>query len=244
MNRFYATGYHFIISMLIGVILLGMCWYIWYPAPMLMAIGGHEIFMLVIGIDVVLGPLLTLIVFKSGKKSLKLDLFVIGVLQVSAMIYGVSTLLEARPVYIAALGDKFQVVQASELTNANLAKAKTSLPWWGPILVGTKAPIVRAEIDALNDVNTVGGGRGHFPHLHISYENMSSEILSKANDISVLKKNNPNKVKEIQTWLDEHGVKDTSVKFQSIKIQASVFPIIIDATSAKIIGIIPLPLSL
>ncbi|MFD2273550.1 hypothetical protein ACFS07_27565 [Undibacterium arcticum] len=100
-----------------------------------MAIGGQQIFfLLVVGIDVVLGPLLTLVVFKVGKKSLKFDLAVIALLQLGAMVYGVSTLLEARPAYVAALGDQFQVVQASELTDANLAKGKTELPWWGAAL--------------------------------------------------------------------------------------------------------------
>ncbi|MFC6521947.1 hypothetical protein ACFQAT_21695 [Undibacterium arcticum] len=131
MSRFRASGFHFLISFIVGLGLLALCWFMWYPAPMLMAIGGQQIFLLVVGIDVVLGPLLTLVVFKVGKKSLKFDLAVIALLQLGAMVYGVSTLLEARPAYVAALGDQFQVVQASELTDANLAKGKTELPWWG-----------------------------------------------------------------------------------------------------------------
>lgn len=244
MTRFHASFFHFLISIAVGALLLVLCWFVWYPAPMLMAIGGHEIFLLVVGIDVVLGPLLTLVAFKSGKKSLKFDLGVIALLQMAALFYGVNTLLEARPVYIAALGNTFQVVQATEITDANILKSKVVLPWWGPRLVGTKAPTDRFEIDAVRDVSAGGGGRGHFPQLHISYESMSADILAEAQDISLLKKNNANKVDEIQSWLNDHDVNENSVKFQPIKIQASRFAVILDAKSAKFIGIIPFALVL
>ena len=239
MTRFRASGFHFLISLLVGLVLLALCWFIWYPAPMLMAIGGHEIFLLVVGIDVVLGPLLTLVVFKSGKKTLKFDLAVIGLMQIAALVYGVSTLLEARPAYVAALGDKFQVIQSTEVTDANLAKAKTSLPWWGPRWVGTKAPTERADIDAVDALTMVGGGRGHLPQLHAAYDSMKKEILEKSLPIAELKKINAAKSTEIDAWLASHKYTDQTAKFQPISISASNFSVMIDAKTAAVIGIAP-----
>ncbi|CAN5879467.1 fimb protein [soil metagenome] len=239
MNRFHASGFHFLTSLSIGLLLLGLFWFVWYPAPMLMAIGGHEIFLLVIGIDIVLGPLLTLIVFKAGKKGMKFDLMVIAVLQIGAMAYGVSTLLEGRPAYVAALGERFQVVQASELTDANLAKAKTVLPWWGPQWVGTTMPTNKHDISILSAMSAVGGGAGHLPYLHVPYDTMKATILEHAQDISIIEKNNPAQLHDIQMWLQDHHVTEDLVKFQPIKIRASVFPVILDAKSAKVIGIMP-----
>ena len=57
--------------------LLAVFWFVWYPAPLFKVVGGFEIFLMLLGIDVVLGSRLTLIVFKQGKKSLKFDLAVI-----------------------------------------------------------------------------------------------------------------------------------------------------------------------
>lgn len=239
MSRFRASGFHFVISLLVGLVLLALSWFMWYPAPMLMAIGGHEIFLLVVGIDVVLGPLLTLVVFKSGKKTLKFDLAVIALLQIAALVYGVSTLLEARPAYVAALGDKFQVIQATEVTDANLAKAKTSLPWWGPRWVGTKAPTGRYDIDAVNDVTAVGGGRGHFPQIHVPYDSMAKELIQRAQPIAALKKINSAQAAEIDAWLAKHGYTEQTAKFQPIKISASEFVVMIDAKTAAVIGIAP-----
>lgn len=239
MSRLYASGIHFLISLIVGLGLLALCWFIWYPAPMLMAIGGHEIFLLIVGIDVVLGPLLTLIVFKSGKKSLKFDLTTILLLQIAAMAYGVSTLLEARPAYVAALGDRFQVVQASELTDANLAKGKAKLPWWGPRLVGTKAPIDKLDISMLRDMAQFGGARGHLPQLHVPYPLMREEILRRAQSIDELKKHNTAHHQDIDVWLAKRNYNSLTAKFQPIRISASEFVVMLDAKSAAVIGIAP-----
>ncbi len=239
MSRFRASGLHLIISLVVGLLLLALCWFVWYPAPMLMAIGGHEIFLLVVGIDVVLGPLLTLIAFKSGKKGMKLDLVIIALLQMGAMAYGVSTLLEARPAYVAALGNKFQVIQASELTDANLAKGRADLPWWGPRWVGTKAPIDKSDISAVHAMASFGGGRGHLPQLYIPYTSMASEILNNALSIEQLKKDNPAKISEINSWLSQRGYNEKTARYQAIKISASIFVVMVDAKTAAVIGIAP-----
>ncbi len=239
MSRYAAAATHFALSLLIGAILLALFWFVWYPAPMLLAIGGHEIFLLILGIDVVLGPLLTLIVFRSGKKSLKFDLAVIALMQVGAMAYGVSVLLEGRPAYVAALGDKFQVVQAVEVTEANLEKAKKALPWFGPEWVGTKAPEGRYDTDAVRDVTEIGGGRGHFPQLHIPYESMAQEVLKKSRPISALKTVNSTKSMEIDAWLMSHGYTDVTAVYQPLTVRSSEFALILDGKDAKVIGISP-----
>lgn len=239
MGRIRASSIHLAISLLVGVILLSLLWFVWYPSPMLTAIGGHEILLLIVGIDVFIGPLLTLVVFKSGKRSLKFDLATIALLQIAALIYGTSTLWEARPAYVAALGDTFQVVQSTEVTDANLEKGKTHLPWFGPTLVGTKAPEDRYDVDAVRDVNAVGGGRGHFPQLHVPYDTMKLQVLAQAKPISKLKTANPASVEKIDAWLASKGFDTNSAKYQPIKISASVYAVVLNAKSGDVIGIAP-----
>lgn len=239
MTRFVASGIHLLISLSIGLALLVLLLLVWYPAPMLEAIGGYEIFFLIIGIDVIVGPLLTLIVFKAGKPSLKFDLLVISFLQVAALAYGVDSLLGARPAYVAALGDKFQVVQAPEVTTTNLEKAKTSVPLWGPLWVGTKAPESRQDIDVVQDLTQFGGGRGHLPQLHIPYESMAKDVLAKSLPISTLIAANTGKADEIRAWLKGRNHDENSAKYQPIKISASEFAVILDGKSGAVVGIAP-----
>ena len=227
------------ICLALGLALFALFWFIWYPAPTFVAIGAHQIFLLVVGIDIIIGPLLTFIVFKSGKKTLKFDLTVIALLQVCALVYGVYTLLQARPAYIAALGGQFQVVQATEIEDSDYAKAKTAPPWFGPKLVGTKAPTDQDDIDALSTLAMAGGGPGHMPQLHIDYALMRDEIIKNAQPIADLKKANPSQGSEIDNWLISKGSSADSAKFQSIRVNASFFAIVLDAKTARIIGIAP-----
>lgn len=239
MSRYRASGTHFFLSCMVGLGLLLLCWYMWYPTPMLSAIGGYEIFFLIVGIDVVLGPALTLVVFNPKKKWLVLDLAVIAILQLSAFIYGVSTLLEARPAYIAALGKTFAVVQASEITDSNLAKGKATLPIWGPKLIGTKEPTDKDDISMVAVMADVGGDKGHLPQLHIPYEDMREEILKNAQEFEALAKDNEDRRAEIESWLKSHDCDNKKCKFQPIKISVSIFPVVIDAKTAAYRGIMP-----
>lgn len=99
---------------------------------------GLHVFLTILAVDTTLGPLLTLVVFKPGKRGLKFDLAVIALAQISALTYGVFTLFEGCPVYVAALGPRFEVIQASEIDPPDLAEAKTGLPLWGPKWVGVR----------------------------------------------------------------------------------------------------------
>ena len=241
MSRFCAALVHLAISAAVGIALFAMVWFVWYPAPTLVVIGGHSIFLLLIAIDVVLGPLLTLIVFKAGKRTLKFDLAVIATLQVVAMVYGVKSLLEARPVFVAALGDKFQVIQAPEIADLNLKKAgKARLPWFGPDLVGTATPTDKFAVEEVAAVaQLAGGGLGHFPQFHVPYSTMRETILAKAKPISDLRKHNPSQVLEIDRWLAKRGLTESLVKYQPIQISITDYAVILDAKTAEVVGIAP-----
>ncbi len=75
-----------------------------------------------VGVDLALGPLLTLVVFKSGKKGLKFDLTLIGLLQTVALVYGLSIVLQSRPVFLLAVIDRFELISASDLDATDLVK--------------------------------------------------------------------------------------------------------------------------
>ena len=85
MTRLKASFTHFLISIAVFGLFLALVFFIWYAYPFNLTQGVGEIVYIMAGVDVVLGPLLTLIVFKAGKKSLKFDLSVIALVQISAL---------------------------------------------------------------------------------------------------------------------------------------------------------------
>lgn len=67
MSRWKAAAIHFSISLLVFLFLLTLILWLWYPGILFSIDGGWSGLRLVIGVDLLLGPLLTLVVFKSGK---------------------------------------------------------------------------------------------------------------------------------------------------------------------------------
>ncbi len=126
---------HLFISVLIALLSLVLVFKIWYPAPLDKALGVADIFILLLCIDVVLGPLLTLVVAKKGKKTLKTDLLVIAVLQLAALLYGLHIVAQGRPVWLVFDSNRIELVQAYEaVTSPNAQKPFQQLGFFtGPL---------------------------------------------------------------------------------------------------------------
>jgi hypothetical protein len=238
-RRLRAAGYHFFISAVIGGGLFSLFWFQLYRAPLFQAVGGLEIFLMLLAIDVVLGPVMTMIVWKKDWKQLCKDLAVIAFVQLAAVCYGVYTLWIARPVYIAALGPRFDIVHATDVDDKELATSWKSLPLLGPEWVGVKQPIDPKERERILFSALGGADYGHFPQHHQPIENMRDEILRNAQPISDLKKLNPGEETAIDRWLEKRGVKADDVIYQGLKARAKDMAVIMDAKTAKVIGIAP-----
>ena len=115
MSRFKAFSIHFGISFIIFLILLYFILIQWYPQPFFSTDGGWRVLRIIIGVDLVLGPLLTLIVFKSGKPGLKFDLTMIAIVQAIALSWGVWNSYNERPAVVIYAIDSFTPVPAYQL---------------------------------------------------------------------------------------------------------------------------------
>jgi len=110
--------------------------WLWYPSPLDKALGVANIFLLLLSIDVIIGPLLTLIVAKQGKRSLKTDLLTIATLQLAALVYGLYMVAQGRPVWIIYSNNRFELVQAYEAvidSSSNQFTLSLNGPVWGGV---------------------------------------------------------------------------------------------------------------
>jgi len=78
--------------------------WLWYPPPFFWIDGGVQITLLAASIDIIAGPLLTLIVYRPHKPRLMMNLAVIAAIQFGALAWGVRVLYEQRPVLMAFIG--------------------------------------------------------------------------------------------------------------------------------------------
>lgn len=124
---------HFAISCIIALAVMLLVFFVWYPSPLATAVGVTHIFLMLLAIDVIIGPVLGFIVYKEGKKTLKMDLGVIVLLQLSALAYGVFNIAEGRPVWLAYNVDRFELVRNNDIVEEKIAQALPQYqhPSWG-----------------------------------------------------------------------------------------------------------------
>lgn len=112
---------HLGISLIIFAIVLYFIIFHWYPQPFFTIDGGWQGIRLIAGVDIVLGPLLTLIVFKPGKKGLKTDLTLIAIIQFSALVSGIYVVQNERAVAKVFQDGILNIVTGYDMRERNIS---------------------------------------------------------------------------------------------------------------------------
>lgn len=134
---------HFLISAVVAIVVALLVFKLWFPPPYDELIHGRKLFLLITAVDVVCGPLLTLVLFNpmKPKQKWRIDVALIALVQSLALGYGLFQLSSSRPVFLALEGQRFRVVQAADIDSAQLSQAPDSLQhlsWTGPRLLGVR----------------------------------------------------------------------------------------------------------
>ena len=135
---------HLSISFLIALLVVGLVFFIWYPFPLANAVGVTHIFLMLLVVDVILGPFLGLLVYKEGKKTLKFDLSVIILIQITALCYGVFSIEQGRPAWLVFHADRFELVRKNDLILENIGQAQPQfqqISWTDPQFAAVKLAV-------------------------------------------------------------------------------------------------------
>jgi len=122
--KLHAFGIHFSLSLIIFFFLLYFIVFEWYPFPFFSTDGGWQGIRIIAGVDLVLGPALTFIVFNPHKalRLLKLDLGLIGLAQIAALTWGIWAVHNERP-YLAVFSDgSFYPLAYYQISETGLSK--------------------------------------------------------------------------------------------------------------------------
>jgi len=236
-NRFYAFLTHLILSGLVAVFTVIMVFFIWYPEPLDKAIGVTEIFLMLLAIDIVIGPMMTFVVYQRGKAGLKLDLSIIATLQIAALIYGMSTVFAGRPVFIVFNQDRFDIVRPIEIDTASAKKADLAgneiakISWFRPRWIGAVAPADRKRSEEIL-ISALDGGADwpQLPELYVPLEQVKQQMLKRARPLSALRKLDKN-----NTLLD---IQDNRIKWLPLRGKTKDMSVLIDSDSAEIIKVV------
>lgn len=114
-QRLKMTSLHILFSIVLLFIALLFVYGIWYPLPLDVAVGVTSIYLILLAVDLIIGPLLTFVIYKEDKKKLKFDLTVIFILQLGAYIFGLYTLAQGRPVWQVFVVDDIELISPSDV---------------------------------------------------------------------------------------------------------------------------------
>lgn len=184
---------------------------IWYPHPYSSLVGGKELFFLIVIVDVVCGPLLTLIIFSSSKPRAELirDLSFIVVIQMAALSYGVVSMYKARPVFLAFEGSVFRVVRLPDIDFSTISERSDihqQISGWGPKLLGVKL-VDGASPEFMDSVQlSIQGLHPAFrPKRWVSYDSQRAAVSKVAVPLSNLPSNQPNSEVLIERVIKEYS---------------------------------------
>jgi len=195
--RWRAALTHLSVSVLVALVSLALVFKVWYPAPLDQALDVRHIYFLVLTVDVVLGPVITFIIFNPTKGSKKLigDLAVIIAVQLVALVYGQWTIAQGRPAWLVFNADRFDLTQASDIDvryRAQAAPAYRYAPWTGPHWVASIDPSDPTKRNQL--ILESAGGGSDLPQridLFVPLASQKTALLSRAFPLDKLNQFNP-----------------------------------------------------
>lgn len=160
--RFKAFAWHLFGSASALSVTLGLMYLGWYHWPGWYLADMPAVLAIMVGVDVVLGPLLTLIIADPAKarRVLARDLGCILLVQLIAFTYGTITLWNGRPLYYAFSVNCLSLVQAQDLERGSTAMARNAAlaPHWYSLPRWIWAPLPDDSAEAANIVQSATQG--------------------------------------------------------------------------------------
>lgn len=185
---------HLSISFLIAVLVVGIVFFIWYPSPLAKAAGVTHIFLMLIIIDVIVGPILGFLVYKEGKKTLKFDLTIIILLQISALSYGIYSIAQGRPAWLVFYADHIELVRKNELILDRADQVHDQykeVSWFKPQYVAIKPSKDIAQHNKDMFIEVIGGiSPAQLPERYMPLSQANEKIKQKVQDLELLNQYN------------------------------------------------------
>ena len=244
-SRLCASVIHLSISLSIATLAALLVFGWWYPYPYRELSGGRELFILVVAVDVVLGPLITLVIFNTTKtrRHLAMDFTVIGLLQVAALTYGLWTVFVARPVHLVFEYHRMAVVHAIDVDSDLLAKAPPSLqtlPVTGPTVIALRPFKNPAEQFDATTAALKGFPLAARSDLWQAYEPARADVLKEAKPVAELRACFSHHAAQIDRAIAATDKQVTDLRYLPLLSRKTAWTVLLDATTAEPLGYLPL----
>lgn len=200
------AGWHLLLSVIVATLVAALVFFVWYPYPLREVTGSFGLFWLVVGVDVVCGPLITLLLSspKKSRREMVVDISLVILIQLSAFAYGMYHVYESRPVVVVFEVDRLRVLTAMDIKQDELPEAAEDyrkLPYFGHFTLATRGS--KDGDDTLDSIemSLKGFDIGQRPSWWIPYSKGKEKIRTAAKPIADLKNLTPNEQKSLDAAL-------------------------------------------
>lgn len=216
---FKAMTVHFWLSLLVAAIVALLVFTLWFPYPYYELAGGRELFILVMAVDLVCGPLLTFVLFSptKPKKELITDISLIAFVQILALCYGIWTVWQVRPLFIVQEVDRFNIISAANIETKDLELLPSALKpsiFSSPLKVNLR-DISPAELEIINAQITSGGkDASELPSFYVPYQ--GSKAYQNGHELRELLITHPQHKTKISDLIEKFRISDQKIRYSYI----------------------------
>lgn len=231
---------HLSLSAAVALVSMAVIFGLWYPGELSVAQGVSRMVLIMIGVDVVVGPMITAIVFDPNKKGMRFDLMVIAALQTVALLYGMKAIYGGRPAYVVFNVDRFDVVALQDVDRDSLGRASAEFrpSFWKPRILAARLPEDPIERSDLLFSSIEGGADlPQLPEYFVAVEEERPTMLAEMRPMDELRKLNDLDDAEWRALLDGFGRDELELAYLPMLANSREGAVILDAKTGEILGI-------
>ena len=243
-SKLRAFGAHLSISAAAMAVLLWLFVHHWFPLPYFVADGGWQGLQLIAGVDLVLGPLLTLIVYnpRKSRKALLFDYSVIATLQAVAFGWGLWTVAAQRTALVVFADGAFYSASADLLPLAGdqaeklLEDADTT-----PVYAVIRMPPDEAERQRIRKT-ALQTGRPVFLRGDLM-ERLTDQNIGIVREypltLAAWRERAPEWAEKAEAWLRERGADPKNVLLVPLVCRYRRLAVVLDLDASVSLGFLP-----
>lgn len=236
-TKLKAAAFHLAASGLLVSLYLAIVHFQWYPYPFFIIENTWEVIWLIIAIDLVLGPLLTLIVYRPNKPNLKFDLSAIILIQLSALSWGAWTTFDVRPAYVVFDNGRATILNHKEVSRKAIEDPRLlQSNRAGPQLVFLRPANSQEEFKEQMDLAFAGTDPIYQEKFYNAIDEHKETLLAQGIDIEKRMEEHPQLAASVKQYLQKNNRILTNVAFFLIRGRNENSIIILSRPEAEIIG--------
>jgi len=227
MTRLQLLKLRLVPSATLLLLVFGVVRLLWYPGEYFAIFGVGKQFWLLILVSLVLGPALSTLVFKPGKKGLAIDLKVLATLELSVVIAATSLFYARQPYYLVFAVDRFEAVSRLEVEREQIDyPAIYSRPGHEPRLVYAELPEDPDVFDRLMDETIFEGKKDidRRPEFWKPYAAGISTLKAVAKPLTELLNGDQARAESVAMWLSRRN--ETAERFLYLPLRGKTADVV------------------